>query len=74
LPCDAARWEDEMKQIARSFDDIGLPSSFHIGAGEIMQILAASPYGLETRLTYDETRSMMATIQEISSTWSGGND
>ena len=26
------------------------------------------------RLTYDETRSMMATIQEISSTWSGGND
>jgi hypothetical protein len=62
-----------MKQIARSFDDIGLPSSFHIGAGEIMQILAASPYGIETRLTRDKTRSMIATIQEISSAWSVEN-
>lgn len=65
LPCDAARWEDEMRQIARSFDDIGLPSSFHIGAGEIMQILAASPYGVETRQTHDITRSLATTIQNI---------
>ena len=65
LPCDAARWEDEMKQIARSFEDIGLPSSFHIGAGEIMQILAASPYGVETRQTHDTTRSLATTIQNI---------
>ena len=65
LPCDAARWEDEMKQIARSFEDIGLPSSFHIGAGEIMQILAASPYGTETRQTHDDTRSLATTIENI---------
>jgi hypothetical protein len=66
LPCDAARWEDEMKQIARSFEDIGLPSSFHIGAGKIMEILAASPYGTETRLTHDSTRSLTTTIQNVS--------
>ena len=74
LPCDAARWEDEMGQIARSFDDIGLPSAFHIGAGDIMRILAASPYGSETRLTHDKTRSMMTTIQEVFLTRSVEND
>jgi len=54
-----------MRQISRSFDDIGLPSSFHIGAGEIMQILAASPYGVEIRQTHDITRSLATTIQNI---------
>ena len=69
LPCDAVRWEDEMKQIAQSFDDIGLPSNFHIGAKKIMQILAASPYGTETRLTHDSTRSLTTTIQNVSLAW-----
>ena len=65
LPCDAARWEDEMKQIAKSFDDVGLPSDFHIGACEIMRILADSPFGNETRLTYDQSRNLTTTIQNI---------
>ena len=65
LPCDAARWEDEMKQIAKSFDDVGLPSDFHIGACEIMRILADSPFGNETRLTYDHSRNLTTTIQNI---------
>ena len=65
LPCDAARWEDEMKQIAKSFDDVGLPSEFHIGAGAIMRILAGSPFGNETRLTYDQSRNLTTTIQNI---------
>ena len=54
-----------MKQIARSFEDIGLPSDFHIGAAAIMQILAASPYGKETRETHDGTRSLATTIENI---------
>ena len=54
-----------MRQISPSFDDSGLPSSFHIGAGEIMQIVAASPYGVETRQTHDITRSLATTIQNI---------
>ena len=66
LTCDAARREDEMRQISHSFDDIGLPSSFHISAGEIMQKLAASPYGVELRQTHDSMRSLTATIQNVS--------
>jgi hypothetical protein len=30
-----------------------------------MQILAASPYGVETRQTHDITRSLATTIQNI---------
>jgi 3-hydroxyisobutyrate dehydrogenase-like beta-hydroxyacid dehydrogenase len=65
LPCDAARWQDEMQQIARSFADIGLPADFHKGAGTIMHLLADSPFGTETRRTMDKSRSMEATLQGI---------
>ena len=30
-----------------------------------MQILAASPYGTETRQTHDDTRSLATTIENI---------
>ena len=51
LPADAARWQDEMQQIARHFDDLGLPPDFHLGARIVMEILAQSVFGHETRRT-----------------------
>ncbi len=65
LPCDAARWEDEMRQIARTFAEIGLPPDFHQGAEAVMRRLAASPYGTETRRTRDTARSMEATVRGV---------
>ena len=65
LPADAARWQDEMQQIARHFDDLGLPPDFHLGARIVMEILAQSVFGHETRRTRDTTRSLEATIQGI---------
>ncbi|WP_421703784.1 DUF1932 domain-containing protein [Aliiroseovarius sp.] len=65
LPCDAARWQDEMLQIARSFADIGLPGAFHQGAAEVMALLAASPYGTETRRTRDRSRDLKSTISGV---------
>lgn len=65
LPCDAARWQDEMHQIARSFDDAGLPGEFHRGAAQVMEMLAASPFGHETRRTRDKSRDLKATIQGV---------
>ena len=71
LPCDAGRWEDEMRQIARSFDDIGLTGDFHRGAEDIMARLAASPFGSETRRTLDRSRGLEATLKGIAA-GSGG--
>lgn len=65
LPCDAERWQDEMHQIARSFDDIALPGDFHRGAARVMEILAASPFGAETRRTRDKTRTLQATVRGL---------
>ena len=66
LPCDAARWEDEMRQIARTFAEIDLPPDFHKGAEAVMRLLATSPFGAETRRTRDLSRSMEATVKGIS--------
>ncbi|WP_299951187.1 NAD(P)-dependent oxidoreductase [uncultured Ruegeria sp.] len=65
LPADAARWQDEMRQIAQSFEDIGLTSYFHHGAEAVMATISASPFGHETRRTRDKSRSLEATIKAI---------
>ncbi|KIC08862.1 hypothetical protein RA19_18605 [Leisingera sp. ANG-M1] len=65
LPCDAARWQDEMYQIARSFDDIALPGHFHRGAARVMEMLAASPFGAETRRTRDKSRDLKDTVRGL---------
>lgn len=65
LPSDAGRWVREMEEIAASFRDLGLPGGFHDGAAEIMALLAASPFGAETRRTRDRSRDMRATIEGV---------
>ncbi|MEM7303798.1 MAG: NAD(P)-binding domain-containing protein [Pseudomonadota bacterium] len=65
LPCDAARWIDEMNQIADCLEQANLPREAYDSAAKIMQILAASPFGNETRQTRDKDRDMESTIRGI---------
>ncbi|MEM9579435.1 MAG: DUF1932 domain-containing protein, partial [Pseudomonadota bacterium] len=65
MPADAARWEDEMRQIALCFEDIELTGDFHRGAEAVMAMLAASPLGRETRRTRDRSRGLKATVQSV---------
>lgn len=65
LPADAARWAPEMAEIAQTFKSAGAPDGFHLGAEQMMQILAASPFGSETRQTRDTSRTAAQTIQAL---------
>jgi 3-hydroxyisobutyrate dehydrogenase-like beta-hydroxyacid dehydrogenase len=65
LPADAARWADEMDEISATFAAAGLSPHFHLGAGELMRLLAASPFGTETRRTMDRSRTMERTVVEV---------
>ena len=66
LPADAARWAPEMREISATFSQAGLPGGFHQGAAELMELLARSRFGAETRRTRDRSRTMEQTIMQIS--------
>ena len=65
LPSDAERWAPEMRFIAETFDDVGVPPDFHRGAAEILEILAKSPFGHETRRSRDLSRDALETIRRL---------
>lgn len=65
LPCDSGRWVAEMEEIARTYAAAGVTPRFHEGAADIMRVLAASPFGAETRETRDRSRTMEDTIKTI---------
>ncbi|MDT0681333.1 DUF1932 domain-containing protein [Roseicyclus sp. F158] len=65
LPADAGRWVAEMRQIAETYARAGQPAGFHDAAAEVMERLATSPYGAETRRTRDRSRDMRATIRGL---------
>ncbi len=66
LPADAARWTREMEEIRDTFQELGLPGGFHQAAADIMDLLANSRYGTETRRTLDRRRTMQQTIKDVS--------
>ncbi|MBL1421908.1 MAG: NAD(P)-dependent oxidoreductase [Alphaproteobacteria bacterium] len=65
LPADAGRWAPEMREIAQTFESVGVPNGFHLAAADMMQILDASPFGNETRQTRDTNRTAKQTIQGL---------
>lgn len=62
LPADAGRWVREMEEIAETYREADLPGGFHDAAADIFRILAATPFGSETRETIDPDRTMEASI------------
>ncbi|PIW30606.1 MAG: hypothetical protein COW30_01825 [Rhodospirillales bacterium CG15_BIG_FIL_POST_REV_8_21_14_020_66_15] len=62
LPADAGRWVREMEEIAATYREAGLPGGFHDAAADIFRILAATPFGAETRETIDVDRTMEQSV------------
>jgi len=65
LPADAARWAPEMLEISQTFRDVGTPDGFHLAAAEMMDLLAKSQFGEETRRTRDLNRNEIETIKGL---------
>ena len=62
IPLDAARWEGEMHEIAKTFSDAGVTSKFHEGSAEIMSLANKTPIAEETRETVDKNRSLIQAL------------
>ena len=60
--CDAGRWAGEMDQISETFSSVGVTPYLHQGAADIFRLLDTSPLGVETRETYDKSRTMQQSI------------
>ena len=43
LPAKAPRWIEEMRQIAATFESVGVPGQFHHGAAALYELLSATP-------------------------------
>ena len=65
LPADAARWAPEMRHISEAFGAVGVPGAIHEGIALMLELLAASEYGSETRRTQDLSRSALDTVRGI---------
>ena len=57
LPVNAARWVNEMEEIANVLSSMNLPKGFHEAAAEVFRILAGLDFAKETRETFDERRT-----------------
>ena len=65
LPADAGRWTGEMREIARTFRDAGVPDGFHETAERIFALMDATPFASETRETLDRSRTLEETIRTL---------
>lgn len=63
LPAVAGRYTGEMKEIARTMKNAGVTPNFHIGATELYELLAQSPFASERRDTVDRDRTLRQTLE-----------
>ncbi len=61
--CDAGRWAGEMDQISDTFGSAGITPNLHKGAADIFRMLDTSPLSVETRETYDKSRTLQQSIE-----------
>lgn len=62
IACDAARWTGEMREIAATYEAVGLTSGFHEGAEWIFELLSHSSIAGESR---DEATKIGRTLPEV---------
>ena len=43
LPAKAPHWIEEMRQIAATFETVGVPGQFHHGAAALYELVSATP-------------------------------
>ena len=65
LPADSARWVREMEEISKTFESCGVTPHFHMGARDVFELLAKTPFAAESRETIDPTRTMEESVTEF---------
>ena len=65
LPAKAPRWIEEMRQIAATFEAVGVPGDFHRGAAALYELLAATPFAGEPEEAVDTSRTLETTVAAL---------
>ena len=65
LPARAPRWIEEMRQIAATFESVGVPGDFHRGAAALYELLSATPFADEPEEAVDTSRSLETTVAAL---------
>ena len=65
IPIDAARWEGEMLEIAKTFRRENITPKFHEGAAEMMELAHRTPIARETRENFDQSRSLSEAVDML---------
>ncbi len=65
LPAKAPRWIEEMRQIAATFEAVGVPGDFHRGAAALYELLSATPFADEPEEAVDTSRSLETTVAAL---------
>jgi 3-hydroxyisobutyrate dehydrogenase-like beta-hydroxyacid dehydrogenase len=66
LPANSHRWIGEMKEIARTFQEVGVTPLFHQGSEEIYKLLLETSFADETPETIDLDRTVWQMIESLS--------
>lgn len=62
MPAKARRWVSEMKEIAATFEELGMTGDIFKGVSEMYQMIGETPLGDETPESQDRSRSLNDTI------------
>ncbi len=65
LPAKAPRWIEEMRQIAATFEAVGVPGDFHRGAAALYELLSATPFADEPEEAVDTSRTLETTVAAL---------
>lgn len=65
LPAKAPRWIEEMREIARTFEAVGVPGQLHRGAATLYRLLSATPFAAEPEEAVDASRSLETTVAAL---------
>ena len=66
LPARAPRWIEEMRQIAATFEAVGVPGDFHRGAAALYELLSATPFADEPEEAVDTSRTLETAVAALS--------
>ncbi|MBV9358104.1 MAG: DUF1932 domain-containing protein [Chloroflexi bacterium] len=62
MPPKAHRWVGEMEEVARTFEDLGLPPRLMEGAADVYRFVAHTPLGQEAPEERDPNRTANAVV------------
>ncbi len=63
IPLDAKRWEGEMYEIMKTYENINLTTKFHAGSAEIMKLAHKTPISRENRQNFNQSRTLKQAVE-----------